>query len=275
MALLPVLGTGLSGLVGSKVVELLSDRYSFQNLDLSAGVDITNAEQVEAAVAASPAEVVLHLAAFTDLNAAETQKGDQSGSVYQVNVQGTRNLAQACAKHGKFLIHMSTGYVFDGTKTTPYVETDPTNPVDWYGQTKLEAEQVVQELLPQSHCILRINFPYRQDEFPKKDIWHKIATALQEGKTGPFFDDHFFTLTPIEWLADVIGWCFATKPVGIFHATADKVYTDITLAQEGQRSLGMTTPLERGSLAEYNQKSERKYAQSLILSSEKLKQARK
>lgn len=273
MEKIAVLGTGLSGLVGSKITEILALDFSFANLDLSQGVDITNAEQVEAAVAASSAQVVLHLAAFTDLNAAELQKGDRSGSVYQVNVEGTRNLAAACAKHSKHLIHMSTGYVFDGQKTGPYIETDTTNPIDWYGQTKLEAEQVVQELLPASHTILRINFPYRQDEFAKKDIWHKIADALQAGKNGPFFDDHFYTLTPIEWLADVVRWCFVQKPVGVFHATTDKVYTDFTLALEIQQSLGLSGELLRSSLAEYNAAAERKYAPSLILSSEKLKKA--
>lgn len=275
MAKIPVLGTGLSGLVGSKVVEMLSDQYDFTNLDLSQGVDITNAQQVEQFIAASPAKSMLHLAAFTDLNKAEEQSGDTSGVAYQVNVLGTENVAAACQKHGKYLIHMSTGYVFDGTKSGPYVETDQTNPIDWYGATKLEAEEVVREHLPDRSAILRINFPYRQDDFPKLDIWHKVTAALQSGKTGPFFDDHFFTLTPIEWLAEVIRWCLQTEPYGIYHATSDTVYTDYTLAQEVMQSLGMTVDLQRGSLREYNQTAPRKYAESLILSSEKLKQARK
>lgn len=109
-----VLGTGLSGLVGSRIVDLLSDRYEFTNLDLSLGVNILEPETIDEHVRNSPAQVLLHLAAFTDLNAAEEQKGDKTGSVYQVNVVGTENIAQACAKYGKHLIHMSTGYVFDG-----------------------------------------------------------------------------------------------------------------------------------------------------------------
>ncbi len=271
MEKIPVLGTGLSGLIGTKVVEMLGDAFTFQNLDLSQGVDITNAEQVEAAVAASPATVVLHLAAFTDLNTAEKEKGDRTGLVYKVNVLGTENIARACAKHGKHLVHMSTGFVFDGTSKAPYVETDTPNPIDWYAETKLEAEQKVTEILPQNHTILRINFPYRQDEFTKPDIWHKMAGALQAGKTGPFFDDHFYTLTPIEWLCEVIRWCFTNRPLGIFHATSDTVYTDYTLAQEIQASLGLSGELLRSSLVEYNKTAERKYAESLILSSEKLK----
>lgn len=269
-----VLGTGLSGLVGSKVTEMLGDTYDFVNLDLSNGVDITHPEQVEQAIAASPAEVVIHLAAFTDLNAAEEQKDNREGSVYKVNVLGTKYVAEACQKHGKYLIHMSTGYVFDGAKSSPYVETDTPNPVDWYGQTKLEAEQVVQEILPENSAIVRINFPYRQDEFAKKDIWHKMAAGLSEGKKGPFFDDHFYTLTPIEWLADVLRWMIQARPTGVFHATSDTVYTDYSLAQEIAQSLGLPTQLERSSIVEYNKTASRPYAPSLILSSEKLKAAR-
>lgn len=112
----PVMGTGLSGLVGSRIVDLLGDRYSFQNLDRTEGIDILNQEQIENIVANSAAKTMLHLAAFTDLNTAQKEAGDTSGIVYQVNVEGTRTIAAACARHGVHLIHLSTGYVFDGEK---------------------------------------------------------------------------------------------------------------------------------------------------------------
>ncbi len=272
MALIPVLGTGLSGLVGSRLVELLANRYQFTNLDLSSGVNILDAASVNSAITASPAECVLHLAAFTDVNAAQQQNGDTQGSCYQVNVEGTRHVAAACAQHGKHLIHFSTGYVFDGTKSEPYTENDPTNPTDWYSQTKTIAETVVQGVMP-SATILRINFPYRTDEFPKRDIWHKMANGLRAGKTGPFFADHFFTLTPIEWLAPVIDWCLTTKPAGIFHATTDQVYTDLSLAQEIQAQLGLSGELRGASVQEYNRTADRPYQPSLVLSNRKLQQA--
>lgn len=270
--LIPVLGTGLSGLVGSRLVELLADTYSFTNLDLTMGVDILDAQSVNTAVAASPARSLIHLAAFTDVNAAQQQAGDKNGVCYRVNVEGTRNIAQACAEHGKHLIHFSTGYVFDGQKSEPYTEEDPKNPTDWYSETKSLAEEVVQEIAPTA-TILRINFPFRQDEFPKRDIWHKMADGLLAGKNGPFFQDHFFTVTPVEWLADVIRWCLETHPAGIFHATTDTVYTDLTLAQEIQRSLGLSGELLGSSVHEYNQSAARPYQPSLVLANDKLKRA--
>lgn len=270
---LEILGTGLSGLVGSKVVELLSPSYQFSNLDLSHGVDITNREQVTTAIETSLAPVVLHMAGFTDVNAAEQQAGDKSGTAYQVNVEGTRNVALACQSSGKYLINISTGYVFDGQKTSAYLESDIPNPIDWYSQNKLEAEEIINSALPNDSVNLRINFPYRKDAFVKKDLWHKISAVLEDGKNGPFFTDHFYTLTPVEWLAEVIDWAIQTRPTGVYHATTDTVYTDFKLAQEVAKSMGIDRELLGGSLNEYNRTAARKYAPSLILSNEKLKHA--
>jgi dTDP-4-dehydrorhamnose reductase len=270
MERIPILGTGLSGLVGSKITELLADRFTFTNLDLTNKVDILQPDSIEAIVGTSPARVLLHLAAFTDVNAAQEQKDDKNGSCYRVNVEGTRNIAEACARHGIYLVLMSTGYVFDGTKTTGYVETDAKNPVDWYSQTKSWAEEVVTEICP-SAAILRINFPYRQDALARLDIWHKMANALLAGKNGPFFDDHFFTLTPIEWLAEtVMAPVITRQPAGIFHTTTDTVYSDYSLAQTIQQSLGLSGELLRSSVHEYNRTAARPYQPSLILDSTKL-----
>jgi len=272
MAKTAVLGTGLSGLVGSALVSHLSDHFDFYNLDLTHGVDILNEQTVAQALDEHPATVLLHLAAFTDVNAAQQQLDQKEGSCYQVNVVGTENIARQCASRNMHLIHLSTGYIFDGTKRSAYLEDDAKNPTDWYSVTKSLAEDVVLQTLPQS-TILRINFPYRQDDFPKKDIWHKMAAGLSEGKTGPFFADHYFTLTPIEWLTKIVAWSIAQKPAGIFHATTDTVYSDYTLAQEIAMNLGLKQDLQAGSVQQFNQTASRTYQPSLILSNQKLKKA--
>ena len=109
-----IVGTGLSGLVGSKFVELYSNKYSISNLDLTAGVDITKEDDVMRAVEASNSPALIHLAAFTDVNKAFEQTGDKDGVCYKVNVTGTQNIANACKKTGKHLVHVSTAFVFDG-----------------------------------------------------------------------------------------------------------------------------------------------------------------
>ncbi len=274
MASLPlVYGTGLSGLVGSKLVEALSGSYRFVNLDLSRGVDILDADTLEKVVTEEgPGAALIHLAAFTDANAAAEQNGDTSGVAYQVNVVGTENIARLCKRHSLHLIHLSTSYVFDGTKQGPYTESDIPSASEWYGYTKQKAEEVVAEITPDA-TIFRISFPYRLDEFPKPDIWRKMRSALEAGKSGPFFADHFFTLTPLDWFAKVMSWAVRTKPAGVYHATTDTVYTDLTLAQEVARSLGIDRELEGSSVVEYNKTAVRPYQPNLVLSNDRLKQA--
>lgn len=273
MSKLPtVLGTGLSGLVGSGVVKNLNNVYNFYNLDLTHGVDILDISSIEEAVKQHPAPVMIHFAGFTNVDAAQQQNNDTTGSCYQVNVQGTKNVSKVCQEQGIHLIHISTGYVFDGEHTGPYLEDDAVNPRDWYSQTKTEAEQ----LLLKEHSsatIVRINFPYRQDEFEKLDIWHKTAAALQAGKVGPWFADHYFTTTPIEWLAKVLSWMVKKQPAGVFHATTSTVYSDFSWAQTVQVQIGLNNTLQASSVHEYNRQADRPYQPSLILNNQKLKKA--
>ena len=76
-------------------------------------------------------------------------------NAFRVNYQGTRNVAEAARSLGAGLAHISTDAVFDGRKSTPYVETDPTGPITVYGQTKLQAEQAVKAL--ERHWIFRVS----------------------------------------------------------------------------------------------------------------------
>src|SRR5260221_8916865 len=104
MQKIPLLGTGLSGLVGSKFVDMYSDTYDFANMDLTNGVDILNEEQVVEFVSKSKASVIVHMAAFTDVTKAFEQEGDKEGMAYKVNVIGTRNMVKASKQFGKHLI---------------------------------------------------------------------------------------------------------------------------------------------------------------------------
>src|SRR5258708_4159294 len=181
MAKIPVMGTGLSGLVGSRFVKDFSDRYSFQNFDISdsiAPVDITNLAQVERAIENSAAQYIVHCAAFTDVTQAWQQRDDKNGLAYTVNVIGTENIVRAAEAANKHLIHISTAYVVDGEKDDMYTEQDAVHQIEWYAQTKAWAEEKVQS----SHCkltILRIDQPFRSDHFSKLDVAHRIISGLQ------------------------------------------------------------------------------------------------
>src|SRR3972149_2845792 len=110
-----IFGIGITGLVGSRVVELLSDRYEFHNLSLETGVDIAKPETLEIISKATGEAVVLHLAAKTDVDGCEDDKElGENGAAWRINVLGTQNVVNACQKCGVKLIYISTDFVFDG-----------------------------------------------------------------------------------------------------------------------------------------------------------------
>ena len=117
-----------------------------------ADLDITDAAAVRESVTESRPEVIVNGAAYTKVDAAESDPDAAAA----VNATGAGNLAQAAAAAGAWLVHVSTDYVFDGSKTTgPYVESDPTNPRSIYGSTKLLGERAIQIAAPDSHTIVR------------------------------------------------------------------------------------------------------------------------
>ena len=104
-----------------------------------AALDIRDADALRAAVRAFAPDVVLHTAAYTDVDGAEADEA----TAFAVNVEGTRNVVQAVRGTHTFVVYFSTDYVFDGAKGRPYVETDATAPLNVYGRTKLAGEEIV------------------------------------------------------------------------------------------------------------------------------------
>jgi len=194
-----ILVTGLTGLVGSRVAELLSTRHEFNNISRSTGVDIENKKSVLSVISASDAQVVLHLAAKTNVDGCETDKSlGQNGEAWKINVEGTRNIAGACSQTNKKLIYISTDFVFDGTKET-YSEEDIPNPVNWYAKTKYEGEKIVQDLKT-PWIIARIAYPYRAN-FVRPDFFRAILNRLKNNEPVSAVMDHVFTPTFIDDIA--------------------------------------------------------------------------
>ncbi|MBD3279183.1 MAG: sugar nucleotide-binding protein [Candidatus Pacebacteria bacterium] len=269
-----VLTTGLNGLIGSKLAQSFQNKYHFKNLDLRDAqepVDITNLTQVKKAFASCQAEAVVHLAAYTNVTGAWKQQDDQSGPAYQVNVTGTENIIKACKQTCKHLIHVSTAYVFDGQKTKPYIETDQTNPIEWYGQTKLWAEELVKKTsIPWT--ILRIDQPFRADQFGHKlDIAHRIIQGLKNQDLYPQFTNHYFGPTFIEDFVKVIDWVIRTKTTGLFHASSGEQWTDYDFANLIKQTLNLHTEVEKGDLNKYLKTLDRPYQQNTALNCDKLK----
>jgi dTDP-4-dehydrorhamnose reductase len=269
----PLLGTGLNGLVGSRLVQDFSDFYSFENLDVSDPVsptDITNYDQVLAALSKSPAKAIVHFAAFTDVTKAWEQRDDKNGVAYKVNVTGTENVARAAKETGKHLIHISTAYVFNGENEEMYTEEHAMSPIEWYGQTKAWAEEKVSSVADQ-WTILRIDQPFRPDTFPRPDSAHRIIAGLQAGKLYPQFTNHFFGPTYIPDFARVIDWSVRTKATGIFHATAGEQWTDYDFACLINDELKLGGTVEKGDLESYLKTLSRPYQRNTALNCTKLR----
>lgn len=269
-----VIGTGRSGLVGSRIVELLSDKFNFIDFSLDTGIDITDKFVLEEAFRRhQQAKAVVHLAAFTNVDAAWQQKGNKSGSCYRVNVLGTRNIAQLCAQFNKYLIHVSTDFVFDGRHPPAggYTEMDQPYPIEWYGETKYLAEKEVEQAGGQP-CIARIAFPFRAHFPAKLDVVRRIIKGFKENSLPAMFTDQIITPTFIDDIAVAIESLINETPSGIYHLVGSTPLSPYQLACQIADVFGFDKKIiKEGSLEEYVKETGRPRQKNLSLSNQKLK----
>lgn len=246
-----IIATGITGLVGSRVSELNPDLY-FADISIESGISILDPVALDKVFTDNPdATTVLHLAAFTDTNAAWTQNKDTSGLCYQLNVTGTQNIVSLCQKYNKYLIHISTDFVFDGTKEGKYTEVDSPNPIEWYGETKYLAEKVVLDSGIKA-SILRLAFPYRAAFEPKKDIVRKLIDGFRVGKLYPQWTDHFTSPTFIDDIAIAVRKFIDNQYTGIYHCCGSSAQSPFDMCQTIADVFGFDRPLVVAStLADY------------------------
>lgn len=210
-----ILGTGLQGLVGSRIVELLSSFHEFENISRTTGVDITNKEQIRNVINKSKADIVLHLAAKTDVDSCEKEKPlGKEGEAWKINVEGTLNIAQACAENEKKIIYISTDFVFNGEKEF-YGEDDIPDPINWYAQTKFEGEKIIKNIQT-PWVIARIAYPYRAN-FSKKDFVRAVKNRLEANESLAMVTDHIMTPTFIDDMVFALDVLFKKEHKGIYH----------------------------------------------------------
>ncbi|HSW96203.1 MAG TPA: SDR family oxidoreductase [Candidatus Saccharimonadales bacterium] len=215
--------TGGNGLVGSRIIELLSPSYNFDIVTRTAGTDITDKDAVQSKIINSEATTIIHLAAKTDVDGCEKEKelGKES-EAWKINVEGTRNVVDAAIAAKKKIIYISTDFVFDGQDTPQngYTEEDKPNPMNWYAQTKYEGEKLVQEaVIP--WIITRIAYPYRAS-FEKKDFVRVFKSLLEQGKELSLITDHFVNATFIDDIAFALDSLISQNQSGIYHVTGNQ-----------------------------------------------------
>jgi dTDP-4-dehydrorhamnose reductase len=144
-----ILVTGAAGQLGRALHGTLAPRHDVTWTDLPE-LDVSDEAAVRAAARAARPEAILHLAAWTDVDACEAD----APRAMRVNASGTRTVARVAAETDALLVFLSTDYVFDGALARPYREDDRPNPLNVYGRSKLEGERAVREAAPR-HTIVR------------------------------------------------------------------------------------------------------------------------
>jgi dTDP-4-dehydrorhamnose reductase len=153
-----VVVTGANGQLG-QAIQSISGNYpeiDFVFCDSSA-LDITNLNQIKQTFKQFKPNYCINAAAYTAVDKAESEQ-EKANSI---NVIGAKNLAATCKENNTILLHVSTDFVFDGNKNTPYSEEDIPNPTGVYGQTKLDGEKAIQETFDK-YYIIRTSWVYSQ-----------------------------------------------------------------------------------------------------------------
>jgi dTDP-4-dehydrorhamnose reductase len=174
-------------------------------------LDIADRDAVDALVPAAAPDLLVNCAAWTDVDGAEEAVAD----ALAVNGTGAGNVARAADACGAWTIHISSDYVFDGTKQQPYLESDPTNPLSEYGRSKLAGEVEVAKAAPTRHTILRSSWLFGTHGrcFPKT-----ILGLAQERDELSVVDDQRGCPTFTEHLAQaIIELTDHTPPPGVLH----------------------------------------------------------
>jgi len=192
-----ILITGINGQVGSALVRLANEQghevvaLSREQWDMA-----LSPEQGEELVLEVKPDLVMNPAAYTNVDGAE----DDEATALKVNSDAPRALAKGCKQLDIPILHVSTDYVFDGTKEVPYVEMDQTNPINAYGRTKLAGELAVQEET-QKHIILRTSWVFSKDG---KNFVNSILRLAKQRDELKVVNDQFGGPTSAQCISEVL-----------------------------------------------------------------------
>lgn len=213
-----ILITGGSGLLGSATAALFKDYYRTfitytDNKVFIEGceayrLDITNKEEVFKVIGAIQPDFIMHTAALVGVGICENNKE----LAYDINVNGTRHIAEAADKFNSRIAHISTDYVFDGKKGM-YKETDKPNPLNYYAKTKLEAEKLINK----NHAIIRTSIYGWNVIKERKNFATFILEGLENSKKINIFEDQYNTLILANNLAEALKEIVDKNKKGIYN----------------------------------------------------------
>lgn len=153
-----ILVTGANGQLGT-CIKAIANNYPSCNVvfEDSSSLDITNRNQVLQYMSNSQFDYIINCAAYTAVDLAE----DNKEKAFEINAKAVENLTIACKRFSSILLHVSTDFVFDGKKNAPYLERDSTHPLNYYGASKLNGEQIIQQALSK-YVIIRTSWLFSE-----------------------------------------------------------------------------------------------------------------
>lgn len=239
--------TGATGLAGRAVTKVLEESFEVMPTGFSRTggrvlkVDLTSSQEVESFLDEYQPEAVIHLAAERKPDVCDNKKEFTES----LNVEATKLLAEQCQKRNIWLLYFSTDYVFDG-QNPPYFPDSETNPLNFYGQTKLAGEKVVQEVCPGA-AILRVPVLYGWVE----DLDESAVTTIAKGllKSDPVKADHWAIRFPtlVDDIGKVVGKMLGKKPSGIFQYSGKEPMTKYEITEIMAEALGKSCDHVSGS----------------------------
>lgn len=229
-----ILLTGAGGQVGWELKSALAGLGEVQALDRAA-LDLADVPRIIATMRAQQPDVIVNAAAYTAVDRAESDRD----AAFAVNATAPRVLAEEAKRAGALLVHYSTDYVFDGTKTSPYVEEDATGPINVYGESKLAGEQAI----ARSGCrylILRTSWVYG----PRgKNFFLTMRRLGKERSELRVVDDQVGAPTSSLAIARATAQLLKRGTEGLYHMSAGGETTWCGFARAILAHAGITTPV--------------------------------
>lgn len=223
--------TGAKGMLGSDLVKIFSESgYRVVASDID-DLDLTQTDNVLKRIGKESPDLIIHAAAYTNVDKAETEKK----VCFNINENGTINVAQASKENKSELILISTDYVFDGSKGKPYNEDDQPNPQGMYGKSKLAAEKAVMLISPK-YKICRTSWLFGENGKNFVETIYKLVSEKDELKV---VNDQFGSPTYTKDLAKQLILIAQKGESGIYHATNSGYCSWFDFAQEIVRIIGL------------------------------------
>ncbi|HPI92082.1 MAG TPA: dTDP-4-dehydrorhamnose reductase [Deltaproteobacteria bacterium] len=242
-----ILVTGAGGMLGHDVVQTLEMQgHEVWGTDVASSeekLDITKPDQIRYAIASFRPEWIVNCAAYTNVDGAE----EHEDTAILLNAKGPEMLSRACRRHSVKLLHISTDYVFDGEKDTPYSEDDPPGPINFYGVSKLAGENAVRHQMTE-YLIVRTQWLIGHHG---RNFISTILAAAQVKETLQVVNDQWGSPTFAPDLAKALAHLMEIDARGIFHVCNRGKTTWYDLASKAIEFVGLGTKVVPVATSEY------------------------